>query len=659
MLQREANPTRRLEMVPTLRRAVEAALCLVCLCAGATPSLGQDLTAVVRGVSISFASEGGDTRSKTVSFAFASEGGTASADSVSFSFHDATDAAVPPKGVSIAFESAPPPAAMLGMPRNSAFNADPVNTATGNYVFDHTDLEMPGPGLSFAFTRFYNSLDDTPGPVGIGWTHSYHLSLTEEPVTGNVAVRWGDAHVDSYLLQGGSYVHELPGIFDTLVKNPDGTFVVKKKDQREYRFGAGGSLTSIVDRNGNTQTLAYDGAKLASVTDTGGRVVTFSYDTSNRLVEISDPLPRTVTFDYDATGHLASVTDVNSGVESYTYDGNHQLLTATDPRGFVYLTNTYDAAKRVVTWQADAKGNQYQFSYDEAIGQTTITDPLGRASIDAHDQRKRLIRQTDRLDHSVSYTYDNQNNRTSITDKNGHTTTYSYSEDGMGNVAGKMDPLYRTTAITYDTKNNPLTHDDELGQRTTFEYDANGNLLKTIAPMATETTFTYNARGQVLTSTDANGGVTTFTYDPEGNATSVAEPLGRVTTYAYDAIGRRVSARDARGNTTTFAYDGRGNLLGTTDALTHAVTHEYDGNSNRVKTTDAMGRETRFAYQSQQPADGRDRRVGRRLDEHLRQTGPEDGRAGCPGQGHHLRIRRGGPADRRHRSGHARHPVRL
>jgi hypothetical protein len=49
------------------------------------------------------------------------------------------------------------------------FESDPVNTATGNYVYTASDFALPGRGLNLAFTRSYNSLDVGVGPIGPGW----------------------------------------------------------------------------------------------------------------------------------------------------------------------------------------------------------------------------------------------------------------------------------------------------------------------------------------------------------------------------------------------------------------------------------------------------------------------------------------------------------
>ena len=54
---------------------------------------------------------------------------------------------------------------------------DPVNLATGNYTYNHVDLQIPGRGLPFEFQRYYNSkaTASTGLPLGYGWTDSYNI----------------------------------------------------------------------------------------------------------------------------------------------------------------------------------------------------------------------------------------------------------------------------------------------------------------------------------------------------------------------------------------------------------------------------------------------------------------------------------------------------
>src|SRR5207245_9144605 len=123
--------------------------------------------------------------------------------------------------------------------------SEPVSTGNGNYFYQRTDLVIPGRGLPLIFQRSYNTLDNYLGPFGVNWTHSYNIVLNQQ-VTGTIVIKWGDGHGETFTLSGGAYVPQA-GVFNTLTKNPDGTFVLTRKDQTQFSFSAGGVLTSIRD----------------------------------------------------------------------------------------------------------------------------------------------------------------------------------------------------------------------------------------------------------------------------------------------------------------------------------------------------------------------------------------------------------------------------
>src|SRR5205823_47195 len=60
---------------------------------------------------------------------------------------------------------------------NAPFGQDPVNLANGSYFYRHVDVQIAGRGGPLQFTRAYNSLDPTIGPLGPGWTHSFNVHL--------------------------------------------------------------------------------------------------------------------------------------------------------------------------------------------------------------------------------------------------------------------------------------------------------------------------------------------------------------------------------------------------------------------------------------------------------------------------------------------------
>ena len=67
--------------------------------------------------------------------------------------------------------SAEPPLVTLGPPSTknpSGFTHEPINTATGNYYMSHSDLVVPGKGMSLTFSRSYNSQAAYSGTMGFG-----------------------------------------------------------------------------------------------------------------------------------------------------------------------------------------------------------------------------------------------------------------------------------------------------------------------------------------------------------------------------------------------------------------------------------------------------------------------------------------------------------
>ncbi|MBP7868047.1 MAG: chitobiase/beta-hexosaminidase C-terminal domain-containing protein [Acidobacteria bacterium] len=500
---------------------------------------------------------------------------------------------------------------VYGTDTSAGYSADGVNTSTGNFAYKMSDLALPGVGPSFVFERAYNSQDRTAGPLGIGWTWGYNISLTEE-TEGEIVVRWGDGRIEVWKPDGSGGYTPMYGSYTTLVKNPDTTFTLKRKDRVEYRFNLDRKLSAVVDEFGNTIAFAYTGGNLTAVTDTAGRPVTLSYDAANRITNVLDPIGRSVSFAYDVSGNLVAATDMAGQTTRYTYDENHQLLTLKAPDGTVVLTNTYDPARAVVTCQRDALGNETRYVYDVPTKTTTIIDAEGNSSYHTFDSHLRLVQEKDGRGYSSYRTYDERGNMASAKDKRGNTTTYAY--DDRGNVLTKTEPLGRVTAATYDADNNPLTKTDALGHTTVFAYDpANGNLLASYAcgavpagsctsdPTVARTTYTYDpVTGKLLTVTEATGTplqrTTTNQYDTFGNLVAVIDAMGNTSTYTYDAVGRKVMEEHPLGRATAYEYDAMDRLVSVTDALGNRTQFTYDVNGNKVLHVDANLYPTTFAY---------------------------------------------------------------
>ena len=477
------------------------------------------------------------------------------------------------------------------------FASEPVNTATGNYYNSTTDLAVRGKGLSFSFTRSYNSQNSSGGPLGFGWTHSYNVFLSVDG-SGNVAITQGDGHQDFYApAGGGSYTAQTFGLLNMLIQNADTTFTLTFKNQTKFNFSNAGKLLTIVDRNGNTQTLAYAGAgTLSSVTDPSGRAFSFAYDASARVTSVSDPLGRILHYSYDASGNLVSFQDALGNTTQYAYDGSHRMTSATDPRGNVYMQNVYDAQSpaRVIK-QTNSRGFVTTFAYNTpASGITTVTDPLANATQYVYDAGQRLSGIVDANGGVTSYTYDGNNLKLSETNALGKANLYSY--DGAGNVLTTTDAAGSTTVYTYDALNHLLSVTDPLVRQSTFSYDARGNLLAAHDALGGVTTNTYDAAGQLLSTTDARGKITAYQYDSNGNRSQITDALNGVSQMTYDVVGHLLNTKNPLGKTWMRTYDADDRLLSTTDPLGDQSAYGYDGNGNRTQITDANGNVTAYGY---------------------------------------------------------------
>jgi len=112
-------------------------------------------------------------------------------------------------------------------------------------------------------------------------------------------------------------------------------------------------LTAIIDRNGNTTTVAYDGSnRLVSVTDPVSRHLTFTYGSSSSYLVTgvsSDVGGLSLSYSYDAQGRLTQVTKPDLTTISFAYNSQSLITTVTDSNGKVLESHTYDSNARGLT----------------------------------------------------------------------------------------------------------------------------------------------------------------------------------------------------------------------------------------------------------------------------------------------------------------------
>ena len=342
----------------------------------------------------------------------------------------------------------PPPADPSGGQTGAGqTDGDPVDTATGFFYVEKTDLVLPGI-VPIAITRTYRTQMTNPGPFGLGTSWPYDIFLQPAPNgSPDALVLYTPGNRQDIFSRraDGSFVNTTsPPLRGAVVTDGAGGIrLLTYKDRSLWRFDSAGRLISQADRNGNTLTITRDGqGRVVRITEPAGRSLTMGYSGGNvvRIDFIRDPIGREVRYGYDASGRLETVTDPAGGITRYTYDDANRIVTLTDPRGITFLTNEYDSAGRVIR-QTEADGGVWTLAYTVSgnfISQSTVTNPGG---------------------HKTTYRFNSAGFLISQTDAHGQTTTFE-RETGTNLLLATIDPLGRKTSSTYDANGNVTSTTD-------------------------------------------------------------------------------------------------------------------------------------------------------------------------------------------------------
>ncbi|MDZ4718951.1 MAG: RHS repeat-associated core domain-containing protein [Roseiflexaceae bacterium] len=505
----------------------------------------------------------------------------------------------------------PPPRAaqVKGSAPTSAKAGDPVNTSTGNYAFDFTDLADPTPGLPLSVTRWYNAIDaaTVDGPFGYGTSWVFNTTVTWRPdktaviqrADGSLAYFIADINPANPSDMTGTYVGQNE-VVGTLVRAVDGTGLLTFPDQTTFAFNAAGQLTRISHPYPAAIDLVYVGGRLSQLIHSAGIIYTIAY-TGAHISSITSSAGRSVNYSYSPTGDLTQVTLPDSATYTYSYDANHRLVEARDPNNTPYLRNTFDGLGRVVE-QRDQAGQLSTFSYGASVTDpATFTDTLGNPMRQTHDGEYRLTEERDALGRAISYIRDGRGNVTELRDRSGQIWRYAY--DDRSNLLSETNPLGHTTLSTYDARNNRTSLRDPLGNTWTYAYDAADHLTRTTDPLGNYREYTYDPQGNLIRERDEMGAETTYTYNGLGLRTSMTNALGQTTRMEYDSLGNVIRYTDAAGRIATSVYDSRSHLTRSIDPIGTIIDFTYDPMGNLLTQTDGMGHTKRYSY------DGYDRLI--------------------------------------------------
>ncbi len=523
-----------------------------------------------------------------------------------------------------------------------SLSRDPVDMATGAFVYDNTDLSLGKADMTpmpLAFSRSYNGdRHRVAGPLGFGWNHNLAIELekssdafpalgTRKPedaaamlaflhvaqdvltaqddalawVVTSIGAKWVvDELLDNamtvqvghkssrYIRRADGSFSPPPGSTTRLVDDGSGTFSLVERFGRVMEFNGDNRLSRIEDVDGNETLLSYTGDKLAAVAvPEFGLSLNLSYSGDN-IGTVTDSVGRTISFTYDANGDLTTYTDAENNNWTFTYDGEHRLTTHTDPLGVTTVTNEYDALGKVFRQTFPRQGGTQAVYNLYFTGVRNVEeDSDGFRTVYFYDRDGRPVGEENELGFRTFRKYDVHNQVIEETDALGQTKRTVY--DGNNNVIQEIDALGRATIHEYDALFRRTATIDPSGARTEFGYDANHHRTSTLDDEGNTITNTYNANGQLLSTTDGRGFSTVLTYDSLGHLHTIDVAGQGPVQYFFDAAGNLAEVVDLAGASTRFVFDKRSLVQQRTDPLGQVSTYAYDDAGRIVSVTDRNG----------------------------------------------------------------------
>ena len=425
--------------------------------------------------------------------------------------------------------------------------------AQGAFIQTFTDLSVDSIGMSVAFERTYNSMDDTDNIFGSGWSLNYAKS-TRLSDGGTVRLVYlPDGTINYFSVSDNTYTGI--GTQNKLTANGS-KLILTTKDRIKYTY-ENNYLTRIEDASGNTISIRLNSAHLpVRITDSVGRVYTISYY-NNKITGITDPAGRIFSYTYDSNGNLADQRQADGGIVNKFIYTDGLLTKITDSLDNTVCEMLYNPQRQAVS-VADSDGNTtYYLHKITNNGELVIYESDSEIVLD----------ETDCTTHPTSNTYNPFG--LILLDSDG--LVYEYNSDGSVHKIDGVNSDKTLIVYTYDANGNAI-HIETT--------DKNERLIEDVTCTYTYFTDTDNIATAAETTV-------TNTYDGEGTLT-MSET--KTVEYSYDAKGNLLSERTVRGGddkTTAYTYNNKGLMLSeTADNITTEYTYNNFGYIVGIKTVD-------------------------------------------------------------------------
>lgn len=388
--------------------------------------------------------------------------------------------------------------------------SDPVNSVTGEFYVDETDLSLPGP-MSLQMRRNYGSQNLSDNQLGFGWKLSYMPFLTlatnnvihaSEPDGSIIAFEkigstdiWAPStaanpELDNYSTRG---IGSIANVFNARIAkalvgttnvyyltNSSGSLRVF--EERQYPIGGVDRkrpyLTEWYDNQTNfysfeygTDQTALDYGQVRRIVSSSGSVLRFSYDVYGRIVDAYSLDGRRVSYDYDEYGDLVTVTRADGSQIRFEYE---QKMWTTNS-----ITNVYST--HLIIREIKPDGRILENMYDD---QRRVTNQSATVGADLRLVRNAVFIYTN--DFKLTNFTATLTGSTTIIDYTNNATTFYYTNSLISRI---RDPLgqeiiqewYQANEATppaYPRSLKKMT--DKRGLVSEYLYDARGNLTNTI-----------------------------------------------------------------------------------------------------------------------------------------------------------------------------------
>ena len=483
---------------------------------------------------------------------------------------------------------------------------DPVNMATGNYMYRKNFLETPGV-VPLVLEITYNSVDNFRRRfASAGWTHNYRNELTI--YESKIVVNIDSGRQETYILKGDVYVSD-DGFTSRKIERLEGEkyrYKYTNEKQEQYFFDDIGRCIKKLTGEGRAIQFKYDELQLKKLSTEFGTGYVFDYEESDDgnsyVTKVSDFSGRSIELKYEdiddkfsRTGKmhvLSEIHDEMGSVYSFKYNDLCKMYTVINARNTVNLINEYDGSGRV-TRQIFPDGGEITVQYYDIGRKAIATHQNGSQTVYEHDEKFRstVSRYTSGYE---EFTYNDTNDRTSHRDKNGNITSYEY--DDKGNVIVEKTPVGDVIKTVYSKSDRLVSVEVNGVVVAQNEYDNDDNLVSSSDALGRAIGYEYNEYKLPVKIINPDGTSLSLSYDDRGNIDEIIDELGNTNKYSYDDLNRVTSTVDANGNLEKFAYNARNELTESINPLGDTRTLEYNESGKLAHVIDYDGNEEFTEY---------------------------------------------------------------